>query len=474
MTEETWHAARLIPTSGINGPDEQERRATSALLAVLSSVKEFGRALTVPLGAPAGRVDAYIEVPFLVGDREVRPDGLLRVARGQKVWTALVEVKTGANELDAGQLESYLDVAREHGYDALITVSNQIAPFPGTHPTSIDKRRLKRVALHHLSWTQVLTEAVVQKVHRGVSDPDQAWILGELIRYLEHPRSGAMEFDDMGAHWVTVRKAVSQGTLHPSDQGAVHVAGRWDQLVRYSCLRLGRELGIEVRPALSRKELADPPARAHELSASLASAGRLDGGILIPNTVGTLQLVADLRAGQVSCAVELEAPKDGRAQTRVKWLTRQLDKAPQDLRVEVAVLHQRGPSVSALLDAVRADPQVLLVDPKHELRKFQLTLTRPMGGKRGQGRGSFAASVLDLLDEFYGAVVQHLKPWAAKPPKLRQPEDEALQVAADEDHLVSTSLSSQDGPMPVSAAEGPANASPEAAGAVLMDRLGNR
>ena len=32
MAEETWHLARLIPTSGINGADEQERRATSALL----------------------------------------------------------------------------------------------------------------------------------------------------------------------------------------------------------------------------------------------------------------------------------------------------------------------------------------------------------------------------------------------------------------------------------------------------------
>ena len=46
MSEDTWLAARLIPTSGINGVEEQERRATSALLAVMSAVREFGRALT--------------------------------------------------------------------------------------------------------------------------------------------------------------------------------------------------------------------------------------------------------------------------------------------------------------------------------------------------------------------------------------------------------------------------------------------
>src|SRR5262245_40498840 len=54
MAEETWHEARLIPTSGINGAEEQERRATSALLAVMSAVREFGRGLTKSFGAQAG------------------------------------------------------------------------------------------------------------------------------------------------------------------------------------------------------------------------------------------------------------------------------------------------------------------------------------------------------------------------------------------------------------------------------------
>lgn len=48
---------RLIPVSGIGGPDEQERRATSALLAVIASVKEFARAVLGPLGGASGKVD---------------------------------------------------------------------------------------------------------------------------------------------------------------------------------------------------------------------------------------------------------------------------------------------------------------------------------------------------------------------------------------------------------------------------------
>ena len=43
--EDGWRPSRLIPTTGIGGQDEQEQRATSSLLAVMSSVPQFGRAL---------------------------------------------------------------------------------------------------------------------------------------------------------------------------------------------------------------------------------------------------------------------------------------------------------------------------------------------------------------------------------------------------------------------------------------------
>lgn len=39
--EEAWHAARLIPTTGIEGAQEQEERATSSLLAVMHAVRGF-------------------------------------------------------------------------------------------------------------------------------------------------------------------------------------------------------------------------------------------------------------------------------------------------------------------------------------------------------------------------------------------------------------------------------------------------
>ncbi len=459
MSEESWHQARLIPTSGINGADEQERRATSALLAVMTAVREFGRALATPLGAPAGPIEAYIEVPFAFGDGKCIPDGLIRVTRGQRTWTALVEVKTGANALLREQLETYLDVAREHGFDAVITISNEIPPLPGQHPALVDKRKLKKVSLYHWSWSQVLSAAVMQKEYRGIADPDQAWILGELIRYLEHPRSGALEFEDMGPSWVPAREAIAAGTLRPTDKLASEVAGRFDALLRFVSLRLGRQLGTDVTPALSRKDLADPALRTQTLAASLAGAGVLEGAIRIPNAIAPIVITADVRTSRVTCHIEVEAPREGRPTTRVNWLVRQLRATPDTVRIEAHAAHQRGPGSAELLRDLRDNPGLLITDPGKEIRTFRVAKTTPMGSKRSRGRGSFIDSLLDAVDGFYSEVVQNIKAWTATPPKFRETPEPPPPVA-----LASTALSSQDGPEPAPSAPIPtANTAPDGA-----------
>ena len=460
MSEDTWLAARLIPTSGISGADEQERRATSALLAVMSSVREFGRAITQPLGAPAGQLQTFIEVPFKLGDKQCYPDGLIRVVRGQRRWTALVEVKTAGNALHADQLERYPDVARENNFDALITISNEIPPMAGQHPTAVDRRKLRKVALYHLPWSEILTQAVMQKEYRGVADPDQAWILGELIRYLEHPRSGAMEFSDMGPAWVPVREAISAGTLRPGDAAAAEVAGRFDALVRYASLKLGRQLGIEVVPALSRRDLSEPVVRTQALISQLTSTGSMTGGLRIPGAVGPLQVTADVRAGKIVCHVDVDAPKEGRPTTRVNWLVRQLRNAPETLSVEAFALHARGPGNAELLKVVRDNPAAVIGDPGRELKSFRVAQSSAAGTKRGTGRAAFIDSFLAAIDDFYAQVLQNLKPWMPAPPRLRS-ADEPASVEPVAPSLVSTAISSQDGPASDDPAERPVASEPD-------------
>jgi hypothetical protein len=172
VTDTTWQPARLIPTSGISGAEEQETRATSALLAVMPVVKDFASTLLRPAGAIAGNIETFIEVPLKsIEGKAMRPDGLIRVSKGQRQWTALVEVKTGNNDLVRDQVEMYLDVARENGFDAVVTISNQIATAAGMHPVEVDKRKIRKVGLHHISWAEVLSAAVLQRVHRGFQIP---------------------------------------------------------------------------------------------------------------------------------------------------------------------------------------------------------------------------------------------------------------------------------------------------------------
>jgi hypothetical protein len=237
--EETWHPARLIPVAGIKGQDEQERRATSVLLAVMGAVPKFGHALVCPLGAPRGRMRSFAEIQLQDGNGKTHiPDGAIVVERGAKEWRALVEVKTGRADLAPDQVNRYLEMARDHGFDCLITISNQITSSHDESPVSVDRRKTRRVRMFHLSWWAIVTEAVLQHRFRGIEDPDQAWILGELIAYLDHENAGAGGFQDMGDRWVRVRDSARQGTLRATDPEVRVIAERWEHFLDYLALGL--------------------------------------------------------------------------------------------------------------------------------------------------------------------------------------------------------------------------------------------
>jgi hypothetical protein len=156
--------------------------------------------------------------------------------------------------------------------------------------------------------------------------------------------------------------------------------------------------------------------------------------------------MVDLRASKVICHVDVDAPKTGRAQTRVNWVVRQLKDAPSGVWVESFALNQRGPGPAESLKTLREKPELLVADPKKELRSFRVAMAFPMGTKRSGVRGAFIPSVVEAINSFYEDVVQNLKPWAASPPKLREelaPPSDIPEV------LSSTGLSSQDEPEPV-------------------------
>ncbi len=419
-----WRHARLIPTFGTRTQQEQEKRATSCLLAVMHGVPEFGHALLKEMGAPKSPViETFAEVRFKdATGKTVIPDGAIVCRRGGKTWTCLVEVKTGSAHLKDEQVASYLDVAREHGFDGVLTISTQITATSAESPVNVDGRKLRTTGLWHFSWWRVLTEAVVQQRYHHITDSDQEWVLRELIHYLSSEASGAVGFEDMGESWVTVRKSAHDGTLRPGDAGARDVAERWEQFTNYLALSLSQELGASV--TAQRPRTHSTAARIEETVKSLVDSGVMHSMLRIPDAVGPLEIHTDLRSRQTITSVALDAPREGRLRARFGWLIRQLGDASDDLRVEAAFPNARV-TTTTTLDALRDDPTVLCYpsDPKREPRSFVLARSRPMGQKRGRAEGSFVRETSAQAVEFYRDLVQNLKPWRAPAPKLRTETD---------------------------------------------------
>ena len=430
--EVDWQPARLLSTIGLRGEEERERRATSALLAVMMAVPEFGQELVKELGGPRGTITTFTEIQMkdANGKRHI-PDGAIVCKRGKNKWCALVEVKTGSAQLKTDQVSRYLDIARENRLDAVVTISNQITAERTDTVVEVDKRKLRSVKLLNISWWRILTEAIMQYRHKGVSDPDQAWILGELITYLDDPKSGASGFQGMGEQWVNVRDAATHGTLRATDPGASEIAARWDQFVEYLALSLSQDLGREVKPERSRTSTHD--SRRIATVKELVASGTLSDSIKVPDAVSSLHVIADLRTKRVTTSVRVDAPKTGRPLTRINWILKQLVNAPEDLRIDVRFANTQETS-SLLLSEAREEPSELLSasDAKREPRSFELALTRKMGLKRGADGGSFSRETRRQTVVFYRDLVQNLKAWQAPAPKLLDGsgDDESMTVAA--------------------------------------------
>jgi len=422
IRDDRWPVARLIPITSATGVEARERNAASALLAVISVVEEFGRSLLKPLGAPVGKIETFVEVPFkLENGKAVRPDGLIGVTRAGTTWWCLVECKVADQSLTTDQMEMYLDLARSNSIDAVLSISNQYATKSSDYPVPLDRKKLRRTAIHHWSWVRVLTEAEVQKQYRGVKDLDQAYILNELIRYLSDARSGVIQFNDMGEGWTAVREGVRTQTLRKADPKIDAVVGRWDELMQYLVLKLTRELGRDVRQ-LGRRNESTSVTRRQALRDSLASDGTLYAELQIPNTAGPLEIVANLNARHLRVSTEVEAPKDARSRGRISWLLRQLADSPAQVAVE-ARQTRTATTLAGVLGALREDPSALVpADPTREIRSFRISLTRDLGMNRAGGKGSFIDGVVDAVTAYYGDVLQNLTAWRPKPPRLRATE----------------------------------------------------
>jgi hypothetical protein len=104
----------------------------------------------------------------------------------------------------------------------------------------------------------------------------------------------------------------------------------------------------------------------------------------------------------------------------------QLGDARGDLVIESYPKNART-CTSATLDQVREDRFALLDDDRRESHRFRIVKRSEMGVGRKSGTRSpgFIDTVLGVINDFYGSVVQQITPWQPSAPKLaKQPTPE--------------------------------------------------
>lgn len=426
--------ARLIPVA-----TKPELRNTSATCAMLLAVEEFAEALLGPLGAPMGKrskIQVWTEPVFKEpkGDAKDRPDALVIVDNGRRQWRALIEAKAKGANLETGQVERYLDLARVQKIDSLITLSNQFVGTPKQSPCEINKGKLRSVNLFHWSWSYLKTEAKIQLSKSAVSDPDQAYMLDEYVRYLEHESAGVSEFEQMGKEWVEAcRLYFAKSTLQKKSPLGVAVVSDWDELMRCTALLMSRQLETNVTTVISVKERKDPTKRLEDLQTSFVSSGELVSRLEVPGAASPISVEADLTRRSVTLSMSVDAPRDKkRAPATVNWLLRQLSKTKDERILIMAKWPGRTPDTCAELGKLRECVDSLVGDRIGQLpRSFEIKSVSDLGGKFTQRR-KFVPELVTCVTQFYESVGQHVVPWQAPPPKPKKP----VQVIEDEPEVV--------------------------------------
>lgn len=417
--------ARLIPTLAVS---KNEERATSVLLATFMIVPSFAQKVLQMAGAPVwkrSKIWCFTEIEFKnSGDNKLRPDGLIVIRSGDKTWSAIIESKISSAELKKDQIETYLDLAKTNKIDGLITISNQFATLPTHHPVKVSKSKTKHVSLHHFSWLSLESEAILLSENKVVDDPEQAYVLNELVRFLQHSESGVTSLTNMGTAWKIICNKIQQDAyLKDSDPALHEVIGSWHQLLRYLAIKLSIAVGKPVHLSLSRARELDPLKNFESDIASVCKNNQLTADFDIPNAASVLTLAVDFMRRTINLSMNLDAPKDKSIATAcINWFTRQLNHYKEDDLTVSAYWPRRIPKTTEPLSVVLENPKTLLPDNVKDLPKsLEVLKVIDLAGKF-KGSKTFVEEANKALPNFYATVGQNLSKWVPKPPKIKREE----------------------------------------------------
>lgn len=428
--------ARLFP---VLATTSKEGRTTSIVLACISKIEEFGSELLQSVGKRVGkrsRIETYTEIVFKNEKVQIkdRPDGLIILTTGSKEWRALVEAKVGNSELGADQVEKYRDLAKDHGLDCVITISNQFATLPEHHPVEDVRKSRSKIPVFHWSWMSILTTTDILLNRDSVADEDQRLLLNELRRFLTHESAGVKGFDRMPPEWAEINRLVSAGGRIPAKSlEAAIVLDAWHQETRDLSLILSRQTETAVQERLPKKHKADPAQRRKDELQILREDGQLMSFLDVPDAAAPVEVVADIRRRTIEIGMSLRAPEDRvSSRARVNWLLRQIKTDKTDDIFVRMTWPGRSESTQFQLSELISDPTVCEKDKNGlQVTKFHIFISRRVGAKFTQ-QVNFIKELEDVVPFFYREIGQNLQEWRKPPPKIKSDRSEADDVSVSE------------------------------------------
>lgn len=421
--------ARLFP---VVPESSKEQKSLSIFLANLISVRPFAERIMSPLGVKLGKrssLDCFTEVTLTneIKGLKDRPDALIVIESGKKSWSALVEAKIGKNIVEPDQLERYVELAKLNNIDAIITISNQLTPAPDINPTQISKSVPKKLELFHLSWASILTTAFLLAAEKEdpYNNDDEAYLISEFIRYLEHSSSGMARLDQMSREWPKIVSDVQAGhPLNAKADGLTEMVVIWLQESRDVALLMTRTLKEPVSIATSRNNLNNPGLWIENELKSFICDKLLSFELQIPNAASRVRVESDFLRRSIRVSMKILAPTDRKSNgAKLNWLLKQLSKSEKEKVIIRCITKGKAQNFGAMADEI--DPKSDEINSLSDVNSFELEMSADLGAKFNS-RKKFVENLEAIVPEFYRNVGQHIREFVPPPPPVTQKANMAV------------------------------------------------
>lgn len=432
--------SRLIPI----GKKDDEMAMASVFLSALKLVKEYRNLISDPIGlSKAGSIYCFTEVSFPVVfaeddlKKKSRFDGLALIVSGGKIKDAAIfEMKQGKNEIEAEQIERYIEMAKTLGIPRLVSVSNQFVTKPSDYPIDINKPKKCPVALYHFSWMFVtyIAEILLKNNDTNIADEDQKLIMGEVVKYLYGTQS-ISTFDAMTVEkWKDVVLDLSSTSSLKAEYKKQReaIVKEWIQEEKSLALKLSSLLSGKEYTVVDceKKKFGNVQERIKAETDTLNSNRTLNSIFKIKNAVAPLNVEVDFQFKIIKASMLISVPSDKKNSGKLAYVRKYIKKAQNNSldfgtieRSINCILKSKSKRVDDLKYTLKEfmDPEFVVVPKDFDFLNVEILLEYDMG-RDIQSPSKFVSILEKVTTDYYVNLMQYFEKWVSETPKAERSE----------------------------------------------------